>query len=550
MLIHAGDGTCRTLCLDFDAKGPHGPSAVATDVHLVAGLLHAAGAAWIQDHSPAGGRHLYVPLTEPLPFHRSRELVEALAVLAPTLDPSPHRGLRHGCIRVPGSAHRTGGHQELEMDLAEALTVATHRNGADAIDRLWDELSDHRQIVQAARAAEDHHDADTGRLTPPAQTDLIPGPTAPVNGMSAAMTHIAHHGTWDTTRYPSASEARQAVLVAAAAAGLALTDIQQRLTTGTWPGLAQFYARYSPAHRHTALRRDWTEAQRHCRTSTKSPVRRTNTSQPPTQRGAPPSDFQYVRSWLNALSTSEPRYGANRRGLIKRMVLRAVAEACLKTGNRVIAFGVRALALAVGTDAGTISRHLKELTSEEAPLLRLRSRGRGVEADSYELTIPDHLTEAAHTRSWRPGKVYALRPVFRELGTPEALVFEQLEQAPTPLPVKMLVAATGLSRTAVHDALAVLEAWRLAGGGGGLWAITPGADSGMLEALAERLGVTEQVAAQLSRYRTERAEWHAWLQARSEAKAAGFIEDLDYANLLWELAEPPPDAEREPVPLH
>lgn len=550
VLIHTGDGTCRTLCLDFDAKGPNGHAAVLDDVHLVSGLLHAAGAAWIRDRSPSGGRHLYVPLTEPLPFHRARELVEALAVLAPSLDPSPHRGLRHGCIRVPGSVHPSGGHQELESDLEQSLAVATHRNGKDSVERLWSELEDQRYLVRTRRAGEEQSgQAEQAHAGHPDPLTAVAFPSGQAPAMSPGMLTTALNGTWDSSRYPSASEARQAVLVNAAGAGLALTDVQRRIQDGTWPGLAQFYARYSPAHRQAALGRDWREAQRYIGASTAggTAVRRTNTSPPPTQRGAP-NDFQFVRSWLNALSSAEHRYGNDRRGLTKRMLLRAVAEGCMKTGATVIAFGVRALAVAVGTDAGTISRHLKELIEEPTPLLKLVDRGRGVEADSYELVIPVHLAEVSHARSWRRGKVNALRPVFRELGVPEALVFEVLEQATTPLPVRDIVTETGLSRTATNDALAVLQSWRLSRVTGGLWQTSPAISDTYLEALSERLGVAEMVLAQISRYRTERAEWHAWLQLRAEMQSAGFITDLDYANLLWELNEPPPDYGDDPPP--
>lgn len=532
-LIHAFDGTCRTLCLDFDAKGANAERAVLADVHAVSGLLHEAGVAWIRDRSPNGGRHLYVPLAVPLAFHRARELVEAMALIAPTLDPSPHRGIRHGCIRMPGAVHRSGGHQELEMTLDDALAVACHPNGPDAIDRLWEQLKDQRSLVRAAREAGNETSAEATSLLH--QDDEQPREAAKVSSMSADMLRTATDGTWNRNRYSSPSEARQAVLVSAAAAGLQLVDVQQRIQRGVWPGLAQFYSRYSPGHRQAALKRDWVEARRH--TARKSPetVRKTNTSRPSTQRGGR-SDFQFVRTWLNAFSVSELRYGNDRRGLTKRLVLRAIAEACMKSGSRVVSFGVRSLAVAVGTDAGTVSRHLKELTTVVDPLLRLVRRGRGTDADSYELVIPDHLQDAAESRSWRPGKIHALRPVFRALGVPEALVFEELERADCPMPVKTLVLQTGLSRSAVNDALAVLASWRLAIGIHGVWSVVANAD---LDELAERLGVAEEVAAQVSRYRAERAEWHAWLQARAEAQSAGYLDDLQFGSLLWELTEPP-----------
>jgi DNA-binding transcriptional ArsR family regulator len=532
-LIHTSDGTCRTLCLDFDAKGAGGEREVLADVHTVSGLLHEAGAAWIRDRSPNGGRHLYVPLAEPLAFHRARELVEAIGIIAPTLDPSPHRGIRHGCIRMPGAVHRSGGHQELEMSLEDALAVASHPNGADAMDRLWDDLTEQRRLVRAAREAEEEPWAETAPL--PHHDDERPLQPATVSDMSADMLRTATDGTWNRNRYSTASEARQAVLVSAAAAGLQLVDIQRRIQTGIWPGFAQFYARYSPTHRQAALKRDWVEARRYTASRSPQTVRKTNTSRPTTQRGGQ-SDFHFVRTWLNALSASEARYGNDRRGLTKRLVLRAIAEACMKSGSRIVSFGVRSLAIAVGTDAGTVSRHLKELRTMSVPLIRLVRHGRGTEADAYELVIPDHLQNAAESRSWRSGKIHALRPVFRALGVPGALVFEELERAGNPMPVKTLVRQTGLSRSAVNDALVVLASWRLAEGTQGVWSAVANAD---LDELAERLGVAEDVAAQVSRYLAERAEWHAWLRARAEAHSAGYLDDLQFGSLLWELAEPP-----------
>ncbi|XKH55179.1 MarR family transcriptional regulator (plasmid) [Citricoccus nitrophenolicus] len=423
----------------------------------------------------------------------------------------------------------------MEMNLDDAVDVAAHPNGPDAVYRLRQDLTDQRALVREGR--EDVTDP-TGAQAP--ENVLLPQ-QGRRQGMSIEMLRTATDGTWNRQRYNSPSEARQAVLVSAAGGGLSLTEVKRRLADGTWPGMAQFYSRYSPAHRHAALGRDWREAVRFAGSQPPrrgdSTVRKTNTSQPPTQGGAP-SDYQYVRTWLNALNAAEPRYGNDRRGLMKRMLLRAVAEACLKTGQRSVSFGVRSLAVAVGTDAGTVSRHLKELSSEHSPLLKLVSRGHGVEADAYELVIPQHLLESATSRSWRKGKVHGLRPAFRELGVPEALVYEVLERADSPIAAKDLVANTGLSRTAVNDALMVLGSWRLATGLGGHWVLSPTAD---LDAVAERLGCTELVCRQLARYRMERESWHAWLKARAAAKAAGYLDDLEYASVLWELVEPPPD---------
>lgn len=528
VLIHSLDGTVATLCLDFDAKPTTGgQAAVAVDVHTAAGLLHASGAAWIEDVSPSGGRHLYVPLAEPLDAPTARELVEAIGVLCPTLDPSPHRSVRSGCIRVPGSRHRTGGHQQLCTPFDHAVAIARHRAGTDAVTRLWEDLADERATLRESRARD---------AQPAPETDVAAAEGVR-RGMSPEMAQIATDGSYDPGRYKSGSEARQAVLVAAAASGMDLTDVQRRIADHTWIGLAQFYARYSPAARQTALGRDWREASRHVRQSgsqTRSTVRRTNTSRPTTHGGP----HQQVRTWVNAVAATEANHGSDHGGLTRRLILRALAEAAMKTASLEVSFGVRALAVAVGADAGTVSRHLQALREEDNPLIVRTGVGRGVAADQYRLVVPEHLRVAAEARSWRPGKFHALRPAFRELGVPEAIVFEALEWSGEPLGVRELIADTALSRTAVHDAVATLRAWGLAEPTGAGVILRPGSAQ-RLERLAEALGCASGVAVQVERYRTERATWHRWLQLRAQLRretSAGY----DSSDHDWELAEPPP----------
>ncbi len=59
-----------------------------------------------------------------------------LTLRAPSLDPSPHQNITDGCIRVPGSAHKSGGHQVLVTPLTEAYGILTRRNPAAGIAAL------------------------------------------------------------------------------------------------------------------------------------------------------------------------------------------------------------------------------------------------------------------------------------------------------------------------------------------------------------------------------------------------------------------------------
>lgn len=539
--IFGKDGTCRALFFDFDSS-IDGIDRVDAEVHLFTSWLYKHGIRWIADHSPNGGRHVYVPLAERLPFHEARELVEAIGTRYRTLDKSPHQSLDRGCMRTPGAVHKRGGHQILDMSLSMAYDIARRPNGAQLIQSLRDDLQSEIAGVRALRLERPYESPrdDGARIADPRTR------------MSRRMLDIATKGMYDAARYNSPSEARQAVLVAAAAAGLSLTDVDRRMKQGLWPGLAQFFSRYAPSHRSTALKRDWEKAIGHIKANQKphgngdNNVRKYPTSQPNTQRQGllgssivdSGNEHRFIRTWRNALAIAEVRYRGSRQGLARRMVLRALGAAAHMTGSRFIEFGVRSIAVATGMDHTTVATHLRALRQESEPLITQVVEAKGIHADQYMLTLPADLQSAAEAMSWRAGKLHSLRPAFRELGLPSAFVYEALEHSPTPLSITQLVEATALSRTAVTEALEILAAWKLVSRGGSDnrgWSID---GSGSLAWLAEYLGVIDAVTAQITRYREERAAWHSWL-ARRAIEGQPLLSPGDA--YPWHLAEPPPD---------
>ena len=143
--------------------------------------------------------------------------------------------------------------------------------------------------------------------------------------LAADYLRIATTGVYDTTRYRSPSEARQAVLDAAVWAGLTLPAVLARIENGTWPGLAAFYTRYrrprnppqsaprrlaqSPRLRHRPAGQE---------THPDRLVRNSPTSEPPSHGGAPPTidqdqqrtrgtpaEYQWLRTWWTALGLLE-----------------------------------------------------------------------------------------------------------------------------------------------------------------------------------------------------------------------------------------------------
>ncbi|WP_432246213.1 MarR family transcriptional regulator (plasmid) [Arthrobacter sp. G.S.26] len=536
--IFGKDGTCAAIFLDFDSS-VGGQDWVQADVRAVQTWLRSVGARWIEDYSPNGGRHVYVPLAQRVTFSAARDLVEALGTRYRTLDKTPHQNLLHGCMRTPGSPHKRGGYQELAMSLSMAYDIVRRPNSATVWTAMTNDLAAEIKAVRALRLQ--------GTFSP--ATSEAPVPEQPAGRMSRTMQVLAQTGLYDTNRYATDSDARQAVLVGAAAAGLELVDVERRMLQGIWPGLASFYARYAARHRLPALRRDWMNAltylsKKPVKADGKDHVRRSPTSQPITQAvglknsasiSNPDAEHRFIRTWRSALRIREVNYQQSRTGMARRMVLRALGEAAHMTASRFVEFGVRSIAVATGLDHTTVGLHLRELRAEKDPLVTLVEEARGTKGDLYMLTVSEEVKAAAEDASWQKGKVHALRPVFRELGLPAAFVYESLEHSPG-LSTTEIVSATRLSRSAVHEALEILAAWNLISRNAGrVWSVVAATS---LQHLAERLGILEAVAAQVQRYRTDRIIWREWLAKNVSTVAELLSPDDDYP---WELFEGPPD---------
>jgi hypothetical protein len=98
--------------------------------------------------------------------------------------------------------------------------------------------------------------------------------------------------------------------------------------------------------------------------------------------------------------------------------------------------------------------------------------------------------------------------VFRVLGDVSALAYEAIERGRHSPTTADLTRTTGISRRALTDHLARMEALGMIRRHHGRWEVVATTN---LTQLADRLGATEDREAQLTRYRKERAAWHAWL---------------------------------------
>jgi hypothetical protein len=515
VMLHGLDGTVRTLCLDLDTSRAR-KAVVDDDARRLGSLLHAAGLAYVEDVSPSGGRHLYVPLQEPLPASEARQLVEALGRRAVSLDPSPHQNIVHGCIRVPGSAHKSGGYQMLVTPLEDAYGILTLRNPATTLAALRKALAPELYRLEQNRRRTHAH-------LPAAQIGEA-RPALPATRHDSALRSVARTGLYDTTRHASPSEARMAVLNHFAACRWTIDQVRSGMTS-TYPGLAALYG----AKADRLLPVEWAKAQvftattkNHSQRPSKGTAHNYNTSltsltggstKAHTRQESTPgkhSVHQLVNDLENVLYAvlDQRLMKEGRVGISLRFLVRAVLAYMRTNQTDVLDVGCRTFAVALGKDHVTIARLLPHLEHVSAGILTRIERGRGRNADTYAVQLPQHLEQLARELTWRKGKIYAVRPVFRVLGDVAALAYEGIERARSSPTTADLTRTTGISRRALTDHLGRMEAMGMIRRHHGRWEVVATTN---LTQLADRLGATEDREVQIIRYRKERAAWHAWL---------------------------------------
>jgi hypothetical protein len=544
VLLYDAEGTAQALAVDLDVSRG-GREQVRADSARLCQLLDRAGARYLVDQSPSGGRHVWVPLARRRTAAELLRVTRALALLLPSLDPTPITNAATGCLRPPGSAHPSGGHQELLTPWARAVDAVRSRTGSAAWTILLDLLAPQLKYWVAARTR--------STTAPGASPGLDERATARAGGarpLPAPYAAIAHTGQHDAGRYRSPSEARMAVLASAAAHGWSRADVTAALADGEWPGLAGLYARYAAAHRAAALGRDWAKALPYARClvaisdtgelPSHPPAEAAHEAQPLARQRAL-SDYVHVRVWRTAVDLATHERWADRAGQSKRAVLSALAEAAHRRGSRYIDVGCRSLGLGAALDHATTADVLRALREETDPFLVLLEDQRGERGDLYELRVPDAYRDDAESLPWRAGRLSGLHPVFHQLGVPAAHLYEAIG-AVGRADVAMLVQVSHLSRATVYRAAALLASHGLITRSGGRWRRT----RLRLDALARRLGVPALIDALLTRIRAERVQWRALLGLSRNLGAP------DPLTVLAELAavppppEPPPDLRLDP----
>lgn len=538
VLVHGPDGSVATICLDLDTSKAL-QEVVDDDAKRLGELLERCGIRYVADYSPSGGRHLYVPLTERVTAAEAREVVEAMTLLAPSLDPGPHQNITDGCIRVPGSAHKAGGHQVLITPLATAYDTLRRRNDAEA----WNALL--RALAPELRRRRDLKARAAKLATLAAAPGISP---LSFGGSQSPLRVLARTGLYDTNRYASPSEARMAVLNHFAACGWTLEQVQREMA-GQFAGLAALYK--DKGHSDRLLDKEWANA---CGWVKKKPASKTevtsslinDTSHPQTTGGAAKHTskagvHQLVNDLENVLYAilDHRLKERGREGLSLRLLLRAVLGYMRTMETDLLDVGCRTFASALGKHHGTIARLLHALQSVSDGILTKVSDARGRNADTYLIQLPPHFEQLARDLSWRRGKIHGIRPVFRVLGDVAALTYEAIERGRLSPTTAEIVRSTALSRSAVDKALAEMVAHNMIQRSNGCWTVVAATS---LTDLARRLGALDDAAEQITRHRLQRARWHAWLDRNLSPELAEHEVSEPDTDLYW---IPPSETELE-----
>jgi hypothetical protein len=508
-----GAAAGRMLALDLDparGRGAADPAAqVSGQADAIARLVTRRGGRCVTDVAPGGGRHVYVLFAAPLPWRELRDLARAIALRFPVVDVAPMSSLG-GQISPPGARHKSGGWRTLTSPLRDARAAAGQPNGPEVWNALLAEFAAELRQGNAAADPEAAELDDTGIPWLPRL-----GGRAPLGELE----HTARTGEWDRSRYPGRSEARMAVLAAAAARGWQLADVRAAIASGAWRGLARLYERRSePGRMDRLLPYEWRKAVDLA--GGQENVRSWHTSdlypRPPAGPIDGADEFGLIRRWMTAVACAledpDRVRGWGGRAITVRLVLLALGQAAMVSRSSVLEFGCRNLALHAALSHRTVARVLELLRNEPDPLIDLVSRRQLARADRYALRIPARYADSVRWRRRRAGRIDAVHPAFLMLGGAAALVYQALDQGAAR--GAEVARAARLSPSATLAALRALAGHGLADRGRDGWR----RGAATLDDIAESTGAADLHRERKARYKQDRESWRARLRQYQAAR--------------------------------
>ncbi len=534
-LLYDHQGRARWLAIDLDPVGDDVPTVRAAALAL-SELLRRAGFHPFLDRSPRGGIHIWARLPQPEPLHFVMPLMHGVKKwlnrrfpgvgfdLAPMSNPSK------GCLTLPGSPCKGGGHRQLITPLREALAAVETVPDIDAPQRL-------------ARVV----DVTLGDLLAPIVDHTLEDDQALIPGGRQGLPPVALDYFTDGTVNTGAgiSETRRSALLYALWRGWCFNDLREGIESGQFAGLAaHIHRRGKGGLRY--LRQEWRRASSTVANALESrraeSFRQSAHTHVPLHGGAP---THWTNLWLGAAELWAIKRFSGSRLLTVLAVLQGSAWLALVQDNqqrsddstpsrtsrytgevsgepsRVAELPVRSVHLVAGLiGIETIADVLRELHDTAGSPLLLVSSGAGTSRGSrYYLRQLDACGAAPATRP------ELIDPVWSELGLAAWRVHAVL-RATDAQTASELVHQTGLGKTAVYNALRILREHELvAGGDGQAYAVTE-----LTPASAGRLiGADARYAAALERIRAERQSWKdllaSWELDARERAATGVPDD-------------------------
>ena len=500
--------TCL-LALDFDTKH-HSPDDVDHDFAAALSWITESGGVAITDRSTSGGRHILVPLAlgTSADVTEINHLMRLLEARLPSLDKTPMTNAATGCITVPGSPCREGGHRLLDGSLPAAVEALTTRSEPGLIPHLNTMLGAFPSPKSAQHAVESTHLTGTGH-----DTRLDPYYTRHTDypahiAAYAATAAFPKRGPWLST-----SEARQSVLAHAVLRGHSLNTLRALIAPGRpWHrGLGAAYERY----RHSAdkaLERDFTKALAWADLIAPSfrPVR---AQEQEIHRGVVRGSLE-LRSWLaNALAWLESAYKGHRYRWLGAAIFQALAfhASCsgeVINGIPVVGVGGRSLSLATGLLSETaVWEFLREIREVDGAPLVLTRVAQGREPDYYALTQQRRL--AVNDSAIVAARVERVHLAWKVIGHRHRRIYELVAHQNLARPAKIFAAAQVSTSTGYTTLAALCTAGLLRRHRG---TVTTGLVR--LDDIAAAHHLEELHAQRAARHQQQRTAWHTWLDLR------------------------------------
>lgn len=557
-LLYDRQERARWLAIDLDPVDDDVATAFAA-ARALAGLLRRAGFHPFLDRSPRGGIHIWARLPHPEPLHFVMPLMQGTKKwlgrrfpgvgfdLAPMSNPS------EGCLTLPGSPCKSGGHRQLITPLRDAIAAAEAIPADDAPQRLARVVD--VTLGDLLAPILDHTPDDDQALVPGGRRELPPAAleyfTAGTVGAGAGI-----------------SETRRSALLYALWRGWTFTNLRERVESGEFAGLSEHIHRRGKGGLRY-LRQEWRRAsstvEKALETRGSDSFRQSAHTHDLLHGGA---STHWTNPWLGAAERwaieqfSGPRLltvlavlqGSAWLALLQDQEQRSEVSPPSRTSRytagaggengRVAELPVRSVHLVAGLiGIETIADVLRELHDTAGSPLLLVASGAGTSRGSrYYLRQLDVRDAAPEVRP------EPIEPVWAELGLTAWRVHGAVSAADGRT-ASELVHRTGLGKTAVYNALKTLREHGLVFGGDGQdYAVTELSPA----AAGRAIGADARYAAALERVRAERQEWKdllaSWEMAAVERIETGVPDDVEGPAEASDVDPAAVDAVLGPVP--